>query len=1057
MSAILAGVDNTSRLTRYSERDLVLLYVQAPLCSELSTRIRQLGIWRPNQLITVSGDFRWRSRRRVRAGRQVRQRLLRRQPATTQQPLNCASNATQGASNGSITFSCLNIRSLHRKVDDVLELFRDRSIDVLCLSETWCDADSVCIRRLRSAGFSVVDQPRPRSIITADSLAVNHGGVAVVATACSRLSAVAVDVHPTTFEVVVARVTVKRYAGTVVVIYRPGSEAVQSAFFDELADLLDRVATLAEPIHLVGDLNIRLDRADDPNAVRLVDLLGSYGLQIRVSSPTHQQGGLLDVVATRCDLVAPVVSVVDVGLSDHHLLQWTVSAARPTPVVETISRRPWRTLDVDGFRVALSSSALCQPDCWSGLDVDRMSTLYDVEMAVLLDQFVPSRTITRRPRPSDPWFDVECRTAKRLTRRLERVAAASAKSANVSSAASASDAWRAQRRSYRELRNRKRDAFWSSAVAANRSSPRQLWRSVDLLLGRGQAPVGDAITVDQFHEFFVDKVETVRAATAGGPLPTFSVAPNASSFTDFQCIVADDVISAIKRLPDKSCAADTLPTPQLKLVADLIAPFLAELFSRSMLVATVPEAMKSAYITPLIKKPDSDASDPRSYRPISNLSVVSKLLERTVFGQLCDYLTKADLLPRLQSAYRAHHSTETAVLKVLTDILHAVDGGDLSVLALLDLSAAFDTVDHDILLKRLQISFGIGGVALDWFRSYLTGRVEHVRRGALRSASKVVRYGVPQGSVLGPLLFILYTADLISLIEEHGFRPHLYADDTQIQGSCSPDSASHLQSTLSECLDAVFNWMRANRLQLNTAKTEILWCSTSRRRHQLPTAAVRAGSDHVTPSSTVRDLGIFIDSDVAMKSHVSRTVSGCFAVLRQLRSIRRSVSDAVFQTLVVSLVMPRLDYGNATLAGLPDYQYRRLQSVLNAAARLIHRSKRSEHITPLLRDLHWLRSRERIDFKLAVLVYRCLHGLAPRYLSDGIRRVTDVNRRCLRSSSSTKLFVQRTRLVTVGDRAFPIAGSRLWNALPGDVISAPTLSVFRNRLKTHLFNRSFPS
>jgi len=161
---------------------------------------------------------------------------------------------------------------------------------------------------------------------------------------------------------------------------------------------------------------------------------------------------------------------------------------------------------------------------------------------------------------------------------------------------------------------------------------------------------------------------------------------------------------------------------------------------------------KSAFITP-----DLDAADPPSYRPISNLSEVSKLLERIVFRQLYSYLSAADLLPRLQSAYRAHHSTETAVLKVLTDILYAVNDGDLSVLALLHLSAAFDTVDDDILLTRLKVSFGISGAALDWFQSYLTSRVECVRRGSARSTHKTVRFGMPQGSVLGPLYCSSYT------------------------------------------------------------------------------------------------------------------------------------------------------------------------------------------------------------------------------------------------------------------------------------------------------------
>jgi len=205
--------------------------------------------------------------------------------------------------------------------------------------------------------------------------------------------------------------------------------------------------------------------------------------------------------------------------------------------------------------------------------------------------------------------------------------------------------------------------------------------------------------------------------------------------------------------------------------------------------------------------------------------------------------------------------------------------------------------------------------------------------------------------------------------------------------------------------------MWANRLQLNTSKTEILWCATSRRQHQIPTTAVRVGADIVAPTTSVRDLRIYIDSDLSMRTQVTRTFAGCFAVLRQLRSIRRSVPDPVFQSLVVSLVLRKLDYGNATLTGLPAYQYRRLQSVLNAAARLIYRRRRFDHVTSLLRELHWLKSSERVAYKLAVTFYRCLHGLAPSYLAQSVRRVAELDRRRLRSSSSDDVTIPTTRLV----------------------------------------------
>ena len=210
-------------------------------------------------------------------------------------------------------------------------------------------------------------------------------------------------------------------------------------------------------------------------------------------------------------------------------------------------------------------------------------------------------------------------------------------------------------------------------------------------------------------------------------------------------------------LPNKQCASDPLPTSWLKGNVDLLAPFLVELFNQSLSMGYVLTAFREAYITPILKKADLDLVDVKSYRPISNLSVLSKLLERLVARQLLDYLNTERLLPELQSAYRAFHSTEAAVLKVMGDILSALDRGDIAFLTFLDLSAAFDTVDHATLLKRMEISYGLKGTLLDWFRSYLTGSKQCVQCNNARSLPTLVLFGVPQGSVLGPILFLLYT------------------------------------------------------------------------------------------------------------------------------------------------------------------------------------------------------------------------------------------------------------------------------------------------------------
>jgi hypothetical protein len=373
-----------------------------------------------------------------------------------------------------------------------------------------------------------------------------------------------------------------------------------------------------------------------------------------------------------------------------------------------------------------------------------------------------------------------------------------------------------------------------------------------------------------------------------------------------KAVHCSDIMTFIGRLPDKSSAADPIPTSLLKDIADLVSPYISELFSRSLAAGYYPLDFKHAFITPTVKKAGMDASDAGSYRPIANLSVLSKLFERVVAAQIWDHLQRFDLLPPTQSGFRPGFSTETAILRVISDILAAVDRGDFAALVLLDLSTAFNTVDHAVLLERLRRSFGFSGVALDWLSSYLSGRTECVQRGSCRSSTTTLVCGVPQGSVLGPVLFILYTADLPSLVVRHGLQPHLYADDTQVYGSCRAGEVGAFISRLTECVDDVALWMRSNRLQMNAGKTEYMWFTTPRRIQQLPAGAISIGGHDILPVASARNLGVYFDSDLSMRRHIDVITARCYATLRQLRAVRRYVSSPVMQSLVTSLVLSRL-------------------------------------------------------------------------------------------------------------------------------------------------------
>ena len=256
----------------------------------------------------------------------------------------------------------------------------------------------------------------------------------------------------------------------------------------------------------------------------------------------------------------------------------------------------------------------------------------------------------------------------------------------------------------------------------------------------------------------------------------------------FDEVTFDELLYAIQKLPNKQCEHDSIPTWLLKKIATTVAPSILSIFNLFFATGKVQCQFKHAYVTPFLKKSDLDQETLSSYRPISNLSVFSKLLERIVLPRIVIYLNNKNLLPSFQSAYRRHHSTETALLKVFTDILEAADNKKISLLVLLDLLSAFDLIDHQILIRRLNESFGLNDLTFEWFRNYLFNRSFNVKCPKTELTQNVYPTGVPQGSVLGPLLFTLYTADLEKIAASYNLTIRQYADDTQLYGHCPFDS-----------------------------------------------------------------------------------------------------------------------------------------------------------------------------------------------------------------------------------------------------------------------------
>ncbi len=331
-----------------------------------------------------------------------------------------------------------------------------------------------------------------------------------------------------------------------------------------------------------------------------------------------------------------------------------------------------------------------------------------------------------------------------------------------------------------------------------------------------------------------------------------------------------------------TCPLDPIPSHLLQAISPTLLPALTHIINTSLLTGIFPTAFKQARVTPLLKKPTLNTSLLENYRPVSLLPFIAKTLERVVFNQVSLFLSQNNKLDAKQSGFRSGHSTETALLSVTEALLIAKADSKSSVLILLDLSAAFDTVNHQILLSTLS-SLDITGIPLRWFESYLTGRSFRVAWGGEVSKAHQLVTGVPQGSVIGPLLFSTYTTSLAPIIQAHGFSYHFYADDTQLYLSFRPDDPT-VAARISGCLVDISAWIKEHHLQLNLAKTELLvFPATPTLQHDF---TIQLGSSTITPSASVRNLGVIFDGQLTFKEHIAKTARSCRFALHNIRKIR---------------------------------------------------------------------------------------------------------------------------------------------------------------------------
>ena len=839
---------------------------------------------------------------------------------------------------------------------------------------------------------------------------------------------------------------------------------------------------------VTGDINLNslkwmrddLPSTDSIHKLRpLIDLLFEkiipLGVSQQVSVATHswpgQQDSCLDhMYSNKPDKLSDVAAHVNGG-SDHKLLYVVRYAKSMRRNVRYIKKRCFKHFDQVMFMKEIQ--ALKWFDVYNTSDVNIAVTLLTNKLTLVLDKFAPIRTIQTRSRYA-PWLSDTTKLVMGQRDRAQQSAAANQDQ----------EKWR----EYRNLRNRatqciKKDKkVWEAQQLDNlRNTSVDLWRNVKGWMGwknsgpptqlfyQGRMETSPMGLASAMNSFFLNKVKTLREnlpPPRNDPLENLKRVMSTRSCTfSLKPVLPENVLEIVQHLKNsKSTGLDNIDVGTLKLIIKDILPAFTHVINLSLTSLTFPNLWKIAKVIPLLKK--GDPLDPKNYRPVALLSILSKVLERIIFKQVVEYMEGNGLIHPSHHGSRAKHSTCTAVIEMYDSWVESVENGEMAGVMMLDLSAAFDLVDHQLLLQKLEI-LGFDQPAAVWMWSYLSNRSQGVYVDGKLSDLKQVNVGVPQGSVLGALLYILFVNDLPEVVHGHLGPRHtghdLGAGNQKIQFNincqtcgtlcCYVDDSTYMYSSsdpaelsakLSEQYKRLAEYMGDNKLVINNDKTHLLVMGTRKHAQLRQQVSVDTGTVVVTPVETEKLLGINLHQSLKWKEHIlTNDKSMIKSLTTRLNALKRVSRNATFKTRLMvanACFMSIITYMVAIWGGTENYVIRAVQVIQNRAARCVTKLSWFTPTRTLLQQCNWLSIKQLVFFHTALQVWKVKTWQCPVYIHSKLQ------------PSNTRSAAQGNLLVPVvesalSSKSFMVRSTSTWNMLPPDIRTIQQLNVFKRKLK----------
>ena len=933
----------------------------------------------------------------------------------------------------------LNINRLLLHLDQLSTTMKTLGLNIIRVNETWLNS-SVDTGEINIEGYNVIRHDRNAN----NSDKHSGGGVAIYIEDHIPYN-VRPDLANTKLESTWIEVCFPKTSSILIgCIYRPPDS--RNDFFDELEQMLSKVMSENKETYLLGDFNSNALNTN-PLMTKLTEVTSELYLNQLINEPTRvtaNSATCIDLIFTSIADKVIQSGVIQAGISDHYMPYFVRKSMMPKRPVKTAYVRNYKRYNSSAFLDYLQSIPWCVLEVFD--DPQDMIETFVTLFNEAANKFAPMM-LKRIKGLNNPWICPEIR--KLMTERdILKSRAIKLKDTELYE-------------QYKRLKNQitskcriaKQD-YIRTLISKNLGDSSKMWKALKKVLPSSRQSttmlqVGDetytepADIASAFNDFF-SKIGSTLASKFPAGIQTQNLYQGFEGVFSFNAIPVNFTKKELCKLQaSKSTGLDGINIRLLKDAADVVAGPLTHISNASLKTGRVPSLWKKARVTPIFKS--DSALNPSNYRPISILPATMKIFERAVQQQLVSYFKDNEILCEEQSGFRQGHSTATATIHVTDYIFKNMDNGKLTGAAYLDLKKAFDTVDPETLLFKLQC-IGIRGVEHTWFHNYLDERQQCVRFQNSLSSSATVTCGVPQGSILGPLLFIFFINDFKNCVTQ--CKLHMYADDTILM--CSSKNVTDIKYDLEYDLQNAHKWFTNNKLHLNIAKCKFMLFGTDRRLQHIQPPDIILANENLEHVKHYKYLGLWMDSTLGWKYHLEKVRNKVKQRLGILRRVRHFVDRNLCLMLCNGLVLPLFDYCDIVYSNCNITEIVKLQRLQNRAAKLILQVPFDTNTHEVLSKLKWFYLTERLFYHRCIFMFNCFNFTSPDYLKRTFS-VADHGHNT-RSNSRRDLQIPRCRS-GCGQKTFAYQGVKAWNSLTIATRSATTLNAFKNKLKLEILSK----